>query len=267
MTDILTSHIFRFAFFLVQLSLVPAAMAQGSHTFVGSLQSAHVQTVVSKVSGTIETVGYRIGERIRADHPLITIGSEEYQLTLKAEQANAEFALADLNYKKAKLERVKQLEASATFTRDQRQNVEADYLMAEATYSKALIACEQAKLDYENTIITAATSYWVAERTVEIGDWVEKGSKLLSLERLDELKAVIFLSEHHLAGLEVGQNVSLSFEASAPPQLATISTIGLKPTSGRRAYLVEIKVDNRNLQLRPGFTVDVTIPKEIGAGS
>ena len=246
-------------------SILPLSYASASDTLnlVGSLESKNTYSIVSEIDGVVASFGYERGEKIRLDQPLVIIRDQDQQLILQQAQANLNLSQADLKAKKAKFERYKKLEASNNLAKDQLDDAEAAFRMSQSAITLEKVSVKQAELDLDRTRIEAQAGLWVAERSVNTGDWVQKGQLLYQLENTQEMKAVVHVTETQVAKVKKGLNVTLIAE-SMPEKtfIGKIARIGIKPDALRNSYPVDIVVDNSQGLLRPGFTVDAMIRVE-----
>ena len=123
---------------------------------------------------------------------------------------------------------------------------------------------EQARLNLERTRISAKTGYWVAERLIEQGDWVQKGQALYHLEQMDTLRAVVYVTEEEFHRIRPGDHsvittVSLPGESFAGGGCCVPASNPMLPHT---ATTVEILVENPDRRLVAGFTIDARIVQE-----
>jgi membrane fusion protein (multidrug efflux system) len=103
-------------------------------------------------------------------------------------------------------------EATLAAARAQLGVLRADADMAAASTHAAQSALAQAKLNLSYTKIFAPVSGTVANRTVQTGNYVQPGQALLSAVP-DEVFVIANFKETQLAGIRVGQPVSISVDA------------------------------------------------------
>jgi membrane fusion protein (multidrug efflux system) len=94
----------------------------------------------------------------------------------------------------------------------------------------------------------------VGERLVSVGDYVTRGTKVVSILRVDPLRVELTVPEQYVAAVAAGRAVT--FEVDAYPgetftgQLRFVSP---SVTAETRALKIEAVVPNPNHRLKPGF--------------
>ena len=251
-------------FFLLFLSWPGISASESVELLlVGSLKTNKSLTVVAEVEGVVESWGFDRGEQTQIDQSLLQIKDDDYRIQHDESKAAQAQARADLSAKKARYERYRRLVDTHSLARDELDSAEADYLKSEAQLRLQALAVEQAHLNLERTRISAKAGYWVAERLIEQGDWVQKGQALYHLEQMDTLRAVVYVTEEELHRIRpddhsVITTLSLPGESFA----GTVLRAGIKPDASTHSYPVEILVENPDRRLVAGFTIDARIVQE-----
>ncbi len=97
---------------------------------------------------------------------------------------------------------------------------------------------------------------------VQIGDVVQIGSRALQLDRLDDLRLAVQISEIDIPLVKVGQPVQLIFDAfyesTFDGEVTEIALVGTT-TQGVVEYTVTVKMQNADAYIRPGMTATVNI--------
>jgi membrane fusion protein, multidrug efflux system len=200
----------------------------------------------------------------------------EQQLTA-AQQAVA-IARANARSSQARLLR-SQAQLLETKAREQQVPIaEATYQSALAAVERAKAALQQAELNLAYTHITAPITGQVAQKSVDLGQYVSPGQLLFTIVPLDQVYVTANFKETQLAGVAPGQKVRIhvdtysqdfegvvdsiagaagSRQALLPPQNATgnfIKVVQRIPVK----ILVKQPSDSRHV-LRPGMNVEATI--------
>lgn len=175
-------------------------------------------------------------------------------------KANLALSKADMKAKRARVERYRKLKAKNSLSQEQLDNAEAEYQISAFTVDLQELAFEDAQLDLQRTIIMPEADYWVTEKLIEKGDWVQKGQTLYRLENFNKLEAVVYVTENHINRIHPGQSVTIYAEA-LPSKTFTgeILRVGIKPEASKNSYPIDIIVNNSDGLLRSGFTVDARI--------
>jgi membrane fusion protein, multidrug efflux system len=177
--------------------------------------------------------------------------------------------------------RVARSESQYMETKAREQQVpiaEATYKSALAAVERAKAALQQAELNLAYTHITAPISGQVAQKSVDLGQYISPGQLLFTIVPLDQVYVTANFKETQLANVAPHQKVRLhidtysedfdgevdsiagasgSRQALLPPQNATGNFIKVVQ---RIPVKILVKPNtNRNLVLRPGMNAEATI--------
>lgn len=175
-----------------------------------------------------------------------------------------------------------QLEVSrnqAQVTRAKRLSLQASDAQAEAAVARAKAALALAKQDQTHTTVYAPIDGVVADRQVEPGDFVQPGTRLLTIVPLDRLYVIANFKETQTTRMVAGQRATI--EVDAFPQLELRGTVeSFAPGSGSQFALIPFEPGTGNFTkivqrvpvrilfdehqpelaaLRPGLSTTVTV--------
>jgi membrane fusion protein, multidrug efflux system len=177
--------------------------------------------------------------------------------------------------------RVSRSESQYMETKAREQQVpvaEATYKSALAAVERAKAALQQAELNLAYTHITAPITGQVAQKSVDLGQYVSPGQLLFTIVPLDQVYVTANFKETQLASVAPHQKVRIhvdtyrddfegevdsiagaagSRQALLPPQNATGNFIKVVQRIPVKILVKPNK--NRNLVLRPGMNVEATI--------
>jgi membrane fusion protein (multidrug efflux system) len=195
--------------------------------------------------------------------------AEQFRAAAVTAQANAEHSRAEFI--------VSRDEASVTQVK--RLTLEAGLAQAWAAVASAKAALDLARQDQTNTLVRAPIDGVVGDRQVEPGDYVQPGTRLLSVVPVDELYVIANFKETQTARMVVGQSASISVDALpgqtltgrvesfAPGSGSQFSLLPFEPGTGNFTKIVQrvpvrIRFDAHQTslaQLRPGLSSTVTV--------
>jgi len=195
--------------------------------------------------------------------------AEQFRAAAITAQANAEHSRAEFA--------VSRDEASVTQVK--RLTLEASVAQAEAAVASAKAALDLARQDQTNTLVRAPIDGVVGDRQVEPGDYVQPGTRLLSVVPLDRVYVIANFKETQTARMLVGQAASVSVDALpgqtltghvesfAPGSGSQFSLLPFEPGTGNFTKIVQrvpvrIRFDAHQaalVRLRPGLSSTVTV--------
>ena len=167
----------------------------------------------------------------------------------------------------------------ASVTQVKRLTLEASLAQAQAAVASAKAALDLARQDQTNTLVRAPIDGVVGDRQVEPGDYVQPGTRLLSVVPLDELYVIANFKETQTARMVVGQTASIAVDALpgqtltgrvesfAPGSGSQFSLLPFEPGTGNFTKIVQrvpvrIRFDANQVslaRLRPGLSSTVTV--------
>ncbi len=167
----------------------------------------------------------------------------------------------------------------AAVTRARRPILQAQLAQAEAAVLKARAALDLARQDRQHTVILAPINGVVGNRQVQIGDYVQPGSRLLTLVPQSSLYVVANFKETQTRHMRVGQRAQVKVDALgnqvltgvvesfAPGSGSEFTLLPFEPGSGNFTKIVQrigvrIRLDPGQIApmaLRPGLSVTAKV--------
>jgi len=219
---------------------------QGEFQAVGTLRAVRGADLAPEVSGVITAIHFQSGQAVQAGTPLVQLNAESDVARLHSLGANAE--LAEVNYQRNQ----KQLEIQAV----SQAVVDAD--AANLKNAKAQLAEQQALVDKK--LVRAPFDGRLGIRAVDLGQYVNAGTKLVTLQALDPVYVDFFAPQKSLGTVALRQKIVLKADAFPDQQFAgEISSIDPKVDPATRNIQVRATARNPKKSLLPGMFVTVSI--------
>ena len=219
-------------------------------TYVGNLLPNQRVIMRSEIDGVIENIYFDEGDEIVNNKKLIDISTKELSLKLKI--AFADSKLAETNLKrdeklaKDNLIPNAQLDQTRTFA------------------ERALLNRELAKISLNKSIINSPLSGTVKTRFVKVGEFVRKGDRLVEILNVDRILVKVNIPEQEILQFNIGQKVDIELYILEKKLFeGKVKKIGLEADASNRTFPVEIEVNNRERELRPGMLARVTFTKRV----
>ena len=213
---------------------------------VGSLRAVNGADLSAEVAGIVEDIKFDSGGDVEAGAPLVQLRAED------------DIAISN------RFRPPRSLPKSTT-TRDQKQlkvqavsqaTVDAD--IANLASAMALVAEQQAIVDKKT--IRAPFAGHLGIRQVDIGQYLNPGTAIVTLQQLDPIYIDFALPEQSLPRLSLGQNVTVKSDANADQSFTgTIAAINSKIDEATRNIQVRATLANPDHKLLPGMFADVTV--------
>jgi multidrug efflux pump subunit AcrA (membrane-fusion protein) len=190
-------------------------------------------------------------------------GSFDIDRVPEVASAKASDDLAQSDFARAKMLNERQLLSAADFDRSRtqaeaaRRQYDSARNNAEQQYQSLLAA--QARLTLArkaltDTSVRAPFAGAVEQRFVSVGDYVSKGTKAVSVVRINPMRVELTVPGQYLASLAPGRTVSLQVDAY-PDKTFTGKIRYVSPSlkADSRALVIEAVVPNETGELKPGL--------------
>lgn len=213
---------------------------------IGTLTASQGITVKSEVSGPITGIYFHSGDTVQANAPLVQLNPE----ILKAQLAVAE---AKVKLSKADYDRIQQL-AKKNFS----SAAELDKALSTYEVDKATLAQNQAFL--KQSLIRAPFEGRLGLRRVNLGDFINSGDSITTLEDLDPMRVDFNVPEIYLNQLVIGQTVLIHAKAF-PNQTFEGKVYAFDSMIDPNTHSLSMRasIPNKNLKLIPGIFVEITL--------
>ena len=185
---------------------------------------ANVASVTSLIPGRVAAVKVVNSQHVKKGDVLVVIDDTDARLALDQAQADLARArgaviarLADVDRTAIDLKRREALVASGavsgdelTAAKDAAHDARAALSVARATVALAQARVVQAEVDLGRTIIRAPVDGVIARRQVELGEYVQPSTPLLSVVPVNQIYVDANFKENQLAQVRPGQTVDLT---------------------------------------------------------
>jgi len=271
----------------------------------GSLLADEHAVVGAKVAGRVEHVNVDFGSPVRQGDLLVILDTEDLDLKIKQAEAQLEQARANIGLKpgedeqqldrrraptvlqeealrneaKANLDRALSLAEHGAITKEELQQREAAFEVAEAKVRSALNNVEEqlaligvrgaelalARQNREDADTRAPFDGVVQQRHVAPGSYLQVGQPVVSLVRTDPLRFRAGVPEREATRIRANQEIRLKVEGNPDAIVAKVTRISPALELSNRALIVEADVPNPQSQLRAGLFAEAEIVVDLQA--
>jgi membrane fusion protein (multidrug efflux system) len=211
---------------------------------VGSLVAINGIDVSTEVNGIVSQIVFNSGQMVEQGQILIKL---EDTVDLAAWDALvAEQRVAQVQY-----ERAKDLLKKRVLSKSEHDE-------ALARYEAAKARSKQQEAIVKRKIIRAPFSGLAGIRQVDVGQYIEAGEAMVSLQSLDPIFVDYTLPERYLTRIRAGQEVRIKLEAM-PDQVFTgkVTAVNSGVDVGTRTLKIRATIENPQGVLRPGMFASV----------
>ena len=232
------------------------------YTTKGYFEGERDINVKPLVSGRVVALFVEEGQYVKEYQPLLKIDAADYQSTINQISAQVEQARANYENLKAIVERRKFLYEKELIAREEYENLQAQ-LRAQEKLIKSLSAqLDKAKLDLQRTTLSAPFSGYVAQRFVNVGDYITPQTQTLRLVILNPIRFVFQIPQEYLSYANKGSKVNIKVEpfGEFEGNVFFVSPIA----DANRLLTVKARIPNPEEKLKVGMygEVNLLISKE-----
>jgi len=231
---------------------------------VGGLEADQEAVLKPEVAGIIENIFFTEGAVVKAGEKLIQIEDTKLRQQRRASEAALKEARATRTNARRTFRRQQELFRQDLTSKDARDQAETALETAAARVERLRAELEVIKEKLQDACITAPFTGQVGERMVDVGNWVNVGTPLTTLVKIDRLQIAFSLPERYLADIKPGQTVAV-ITAARPEETFTGEIFFISPqvTEITRSFLVKAGVDNSDGLLKPGGYASVKVTVDI----
>jgi membrane fusion protein (multidrug efflux system) len=224
---------------------------QGTLSAIGSVAAAQGVTVTPEMPGLVREIAFESGAVVSQGDLLLRLNTSSEEAQLRAIEAQVQ--LASIN-----LERMRKL-------RGEDVGSQSDLDSAEATVKQNRANADAIRTTIEKKTIRAPFSGRLGIRQVNLGQYLDIGKPIVSLQSLAPVYAEFSLPQQELARLNTGMRVRLTSDAYPDRRFeGTLTAINPDLNQSTRSVGLQATFDNQDQLLRPGMfaRVEVLLPEE-----
>jgi membrane fusion protein (multidrug efflux system) len=213
---------------------------------VGSLEAVQGVMVTAELKGKVETITFEPGAKVRAGDLLVQqdISSETAQL----QASEAAVALAKVTF-----QRTRKLLTEKTVSQSQYDN-------ADAQYKQAVAQVDNIRATIAKKTIRAPFAGRLGIRLINLGQTLNEGDAIVSLQSFDPIFVNFSLPQQQLAQIRPGLFVRMTTDALPGRTIeGKITAINPAVDTATRNIRVQATAANPGEQLRPGMFVNVSV--------
>jgi membrane fusion protein (multidrug efflux system) len=224
---------------------------QDTSAAVGSITAVQGVTVTPEIAGIVSEIAFESGAVVKKGDLLARFDTSTEEAQLKALQAQLEWA-------RLSLERTRSLRTNSTVSQSELDQAEATWLQAKANADAI-----QAVIDKKT--IRAPFGGRLGIRQINLGEYVDSGKPIVSLQSLTPVYADFSLPQQALAEITTGMVVRVTMDTYTNKQFdGVLTAINPDLDSSTRSVRLQATLDNAEQLLRPGMfaRIEVVLPTE-----
>ncbi len=239
--------------------LIPQTLQTTINTF-GVVEALEEVNVAAELSGTVTAVYINEGDRVKTGQLLLELDPEKRRFALEQAQQQVQHAEAALKEARLKLQRRRDLAEKETISREVVDSAQLAVDLATSAYQQALSSAQLAERELADTRIFSPTEGLVDVRAVEVGEPVQVGASLITLQAVQGLRVQTWVSEADIARIRAGNSAWVTVSGLAGREFgASIEWVGVNADSATGNFPVKLILAGETDALRPGMTARIEL--------
>jgi len=233
----------------------------------GELQARDETTVAAEVAGRVTRILVDEGGAVTGGGVVLEIDPERRRLELDAAAARVAQAEASLQKDRRQTERVQELFQSNVASKAALDEAETALRLAVARAEAERAQRGVARRALEDASVKAPFGGLVSHRHVNVGEFVQAGTKLFDMVSLDPVEVVFALPEVDSSRVELGQTVEVTL-SPFPGEVFRGQVSMVSPTIDpvTRTLRVKALLPNPDGKLRPGLFARTSLGVDLRRG-
>lgn len=258
----------------VEVATVSRGVVTEQLTVVGNLIGEATVEVVSRVAGRLESVGVRLGDRVRKGQVIARVEDAEVrqqvaqaeaafevsQATVRQREADLKFAETNATRSRNLFERQLLPQQSLDDAEARLQSAQAQLDLSRAQFNQTRARLEELRITLANTQIFSPVDGFVGKRNLDVGGFVSGNTAVFSVVDISSVRLVVNLVERDLRRVTPGTPAETEVDAYPGEifkgRVARVAPV-LDPAT--RTAEMEVEIPNPDARLKPGMYARVRL--------
>ena len=213
---------------------------------VGSLRAINGVTVSTDLAGIVSQIKFESGTHVNKGDLIIALDTQQEEAQLRSAQSRLEFSKTDMVRKRDLVEKkaISQSDLDAAESQMQQMQASVDEM-------KALIARKHIEAPFDGVL---------GIRQANLGQYVNPGAPIVSLQSLDPIYVEFNLPQQQLGDIAVGKTIRILAKGIDQGEFTgEITAIDSLVDSSTRNIMAQGTIKNPVHKLKPGMFVEVEV--------
>ncbi len=249
----------------VRYSKVYSTGGSRVRSFSGAARSGMESNLSFKVSGTVQSVPVKVGDKVSAGQLIARMDPENFQLQVQQAEAALSQAKAQAQRARADYERIRGLYENNNAAKSELDAARAGSESANASVSSYEKQLEIRRLQLSYTRLTAPMAGSIAAVDVEVNENLQQGRRVVMLTGGSDIEVEVAIPEILISKIESGNPVTVTFDAlPEKPYSGTVREVGVAATGFATAFPVTVRLNNPDSDVRSGMAAEVAFRFDSG---
>jgi RND family efflux transporter MFP subunit len=258
----------------VELAVVSRANVAEEVAVVGNLIGFTTVDVVPKVSGRLQSVNVRLGDRVARGQLIAQLEDQEIREQVRQAQASNQVGEAtirqreaDLKFAESNAERSRNLFGRQLIPKQTLDDTESRYQaavaqldLARAQFEQTKARLEELRINLANTRIVSPLDGFVGSRSLDAGAFASTNSPVASVVDIHVVRLVANLVERDLRRVAAGTSARVDVDAYPGETFSGIvARVAPVLDPSTRTAQIEVEIPNPQYRLKPGMYARVAL--------
>jgi len=225
-------------------------------TLTGSLRASQESEVAADASGKVTATFVERGQRVKQGDTLAILDARGAAITATQAAAQTGLARAQLEQAQKECERVKSLFQSGAISQAEFDRTTSQCQTTQFSAAAAQAQQQNAQKVVGDSVIRAPFSGVIGERYVNVGQYLQPSTRVVSLYNPDPLRLELTVPEANVSTMKVDTPVRFTV-SSYPDQTftGTVKFVSPNVRPSTRDLVIEALCPNAEAKLKPGMFV------------
>lgn len=220
----------------------------------GTLKASQESAVAADAAGRVTATFVERGQRVKAGDTLAILDARGASISATAAVAQSQLAKAQLEQAQRECDRVKSLKDTGAISPAEYDRVTSQCQTTQWSAAAAQAQSQNAQKVVGDSVIRAPFAGVVGERLVNVGQYVQPSTQVVSLYAADPLRLELTVPESYVAGVKPEQVVTFTVSAFGDARFTgTVRYISPNIRTATRDLVIEALCPNPDLKLKPGM--------------
>src|SRR5881398_92408 len=213
---------------------------------VGSISAVQGAVVSSELGGVVSKIGFENGSAAKKGDLLLQLDASAEEALLRSAEAEAELGRQDL-------ERTRGLASQKVVSK-------AELDAAESKFRRLTAVVDQMRSNIRKKTIVAPFDGQLGIRQVNVGQMINAGQQVVSLQSLDPVYVDFAVPQQHLQNLSAGLEARVRTDAVQGREfVGKLTAINSAVDTATRNVSLQATLENPDHVLRPGMFINIEI--------
>ena len=244
----------------VRYESVRSSSESRARTFAGVARAGVESRLSFRVAGTVDRVPVIVGQKVERGTLLARLDPTDYELSVQEAVAGLAQAQAAQRNSGAEYDRVRGLYENQNASLRELDGARANFESSEAQVEAAQKRLELARQQVAYCSLPAPVDGTVATVDVEVNENVSAGQKLFLLTAGADIEVEVALPEALIGDVELGQEVSVAFDAFPGQRFdAVVTEAGVAAVGTATTFPVTVQLAGTEADIRSGLAAEVEL--------